>query len=99
LLGVALFGMLPELSVDAGWFVALAVTLHKIPEGPALGGIVRGAMHSGGRSRTRALASCILTEGCIIVAAEIRLALAPRLGGILLDHNEVVNRIERLSPP
>lgn len=156
LLGVALFGLLPELALDAGWFVSLllfgagyglligvnryvypvcptcshshdhsacadelhgfalpllvaaaihsfldgwsvatvqaasplglrlavplAVTLHKIPEGLALGGIVRGAMHSGAGSRTRALAGCVLAEGCTMVGGVIGLALAPRLG-------------------
>jgi zinc transporter ZupT len=156
LLGVALFGLLPELAVDAGWFVSLllfgagyglligmdryvypvcptcshshdhsacadelhgfalplvaaaaihsfldgwsiaavqaasplgvrlavplAVTLHKIPEGLALGGIVRGAMHSGKGSRTRALAGSMLAEACTIAGAGIALALAPRWG-------------------
>jgi len=60
--------------------VPLAVTLHKVPEGLALGGIVRAAVHAGARSRTRALVGCILAEACTIVGAGIGLGLAPSLG-------------------
>jgi zinc transporter ZupT len=64
------------LSLGLNLAVPLAVTLHKIPEGIALGGIVRAAVGS----RMHALAGCILAEGCTIIGAGIGLSLAPRLG-------------------
>jgi len=54
----------------------LAVILHKIPEGIALGGILFAAIGP----RPLALAGCILAEGCTMLGAGIGLLLAPRLG-------------------
>ncbi|MBV8731246.1 MAG: hypothetical protein JO336_15670 [Acidobacteriia bacterium] len=60
--------------------VPFAVTLHKIPEGIALGGILRAAVRSGKPGgRMRAVSGCVLAEGCTIVGGAIGLALAPRL--------------------
>jgi zinc transporter ZupT len=56
--------------------VPLAVTLHKIPEGLALGAIVCAAIGPG----PRALVGCILAQGCTMLGAGIGLLLAPRLG-------------------
>ena len=56
--------------------VPMAMILHKIPEGIALGGIVCAAVGS----RPMALAGCILAEGCTMIGAGIGLLLAPRLG-------------------
>ena len=56
--------------------VPLAVALHKIPEGIALGGIVRASMHS----RPAAFAWCIVAEGATLVGGTGGLLMAPHLG-------------------
>ena len=56
--------------------VPMAVMLHKIPEGIALGGILSAAIGP----RALALALCVLAEGCTLLGAGIGLLLAPRLG-------------------
>jgi len=56
--------------------VPLAVGLHKVPEGIALGGILLAAMSS----RPRALAACILAEGATLLGGIAGMLLAPRLG-------------------
>lgn len=56
--------------------VPLAVGLHKLPEGLALGAILLAAM----KSRAAAFAGCVLAESCTLVGAAVGLALAPRLG-------------------
>ena len=56
----------------------LAVGLHKIPEGIALGAILWASMHS----RAAALAWCAAAESCTIVGGAVALALAPRLGTV-----------------
>ncbi|HEY7389215.1 MAG TPA: ZIP family metal transporter [Bryobacteraceae bacterium] len=56
--------------------VPLAVTLHKIPEGIALGGILRAA--SG--TRGHALAGCVAAEGCTILGGALGLLMTPALG-------------------
>jgi zinc transporter ZupT len=61
--------------------VPLAITLHKIPEGIALGGIVYAAIGSENvKARTRALTGCVLVEGCTMVGALLGLVLAPQFG-------------------
>ncbi len=61
--------------------VPLAVSLHKFPEGIALGGIVCAAMGSATLGlRMRALIGCILAEGCTLAGAGLGLKLAPQLG-------------------
>ncbi len=61
--------------------VPLAVSLHKVPEGIALGGIVCAAMGSATVGlRMRALIGCILAEGCTLAGAVMGLKLAPQLG-------------------
>lgn len=56
--------------------VPLAVGLHKIPEGIALGAILWASM----RSRAAALAWCVIAESCTILGGAFALALAPRVG-------------------
>jgi zinc transporter ZupT len=56
--------------------VPLAIALHKIPEGIALGGLVRASM----RSRSAAFAWCALAEGATLVGGAAGLLLAPRIG-------------------
>jgi zinc transporter ZupT len=57
-----------------GWNVTTA--LHKIPEGVALGGILRAALGS----RGAALGWCLLAEGATLVGGFAGLSLAPHLG-------------------
>jgi zinc transporter ZupT len=56
--------------------VPLAVGLHKIPEGLALGAILWASM----RSRPAAFAWCVAAEGCTVIGGAVGLALAPKLG-------------------
>jgi len=56
--------------------VPLAVTLHKLPEGIALGGILRASM----RSRGAAMAWCVLAEGATLLGGVLGLAMSPHLG-------------------
>lgn len=67
-----------QLAVPLGLRVAvpLAVTLHKIPEGIALGGILRAAV----KSRVSALGWCLAAEGATLAGALGGLAMDPHLG-------------------
>jgi zinc transporter ZupT len=56
--------------------VPLAVALHKIPEGIALGAIVRASI----ASRRRALMWSVLVESTTLVGGVLGLLIAPRLG-------------------
>ena len=56
--------------------VPLAITLHKLPEGVALGGILQAAV----ASRARALAWSFLAEGATLAGAALAMGLAPELG-------------------
>ena len=56
--------------------VPLAVALHKVPEGIALGGILRASIGS----RGAALGWCLLAEGTTLVGGAAGLVLAPSLG-------------------
>jgi zinc transporter ZupT len=56
--------------------VPLAVTLHKLPEGIALGGILRASM----KSRGAAMAWCALAEGATLAGGVLGLAMSPHLG-------------------
>jgi zinc transporter ZupT len=58
--------------------VPLAVGLHKIPEGIALGAILWASM----RSRRAALAWCVAAESCTMVGGVLALDLAPHLGAL-----------------
>jgi zinc transporter ZupT len=62
--------------MDVRVTVPLAVGLHKVPEGLALGAILWASM----RSRPTAFAWCVAAEGCTVVGGVVGLALAPRLG-------------------
>jgi len=59
-----------------GTALPVALALHKIPEGIALGAILRAAV----RSRLSAFAWCLLTESMTALGAVAGLALAPHLG-------------------
>jgi len=56
--------------------VPLAVALHKLPEGIALGGILRAAV----RSRGRALWLAILAESATLAGGVLGLQMGPHLG-------------------
>ncbi len=56
--------------------VPLAIALHKLPEGIALGGILRAAV----KSRSMALLWCALAEGATLAGGVTGLWLAPHLG-------------------
>ena len=53
-----------------------AFAQQKLPEGIALGGILRASM----RSRTAAMGWCALAEGATLVGGALGLAMAPHLG-------------------
>jgi zinc transporter ZupT len=67
-----------QLHVPLGLRVAVpvAVALHKVPEGIALGGILRASV----KSRGAAMAWCTLVEGATLVGGVVGLAMAPHLG-------------------
>ena len=56
--------------------VPLAVALHKLPEGIALGGILRAAVHG----RSTAMIWCAAAEGATLLGGMLGLWLAPDLG-------------------
>lgn len=56
--------------------VPLAIALHKVPEGIALGGILRASVSS----RYAALGWCVLAEACTLLGGGAGLLMAPRLG-------------------
>jgi len=63
-------------SAHLGTPFVLAIAIHKIPEGLALGVIVRAAMDS----RRAALGWCLLAESATVLGAALELSLAPYLG-------------------
>jgi zinc transporter ZupT len=67
-----------QLAVPLGLRVAvpLAVALHKVPEGIALGGILRAAVGN----RATALAWAALAEGTTLLGGVLGLIMAPKLG-------------------
>ena len=56
--------------------VPVAIAVHKIPEGVALGGILRASV----RGRWATLGWCALAQGFTLVGGGVGLALAPHLG-------------------
>ncbi len=58
--------------------VPLAVALHKIPEGIALGAIARASLHS----RSSAVLWCIVAEGTTLVGGVMAVLVAPRPGAL-----------------
>jgi zinc and cadmium transporter len=67
-------------SAHLGVPFVLAIAIHKVPEGLALGVIVRAAMDS----RRAALGWCLLAESATVVGAALELVLAPYLGPQIL---------------
>jgi len=63
-------------SAHLGMPFVMAIAIHKIPEGLALGVIVRAAM----ASRRAALGWCLLAESATLAGAGLELVLAPYLG-------------------
>jgi zinc transporter ZupT len=68
-------------SAHLGMPFVLAIAIHKIPEGLALGVIVRAAMDS----RRAALGWCLLAESATVAGAALELGLAPYLGPHVLN--------------
>jgi len=68
----------------AGVRIALpmAVVLHKIPEGIALGAIMRAAV----LSRPTALGLCVAAESATLLGGAAGLELAPRLGAAWISY-------------
>jgi zinc transporter ZupT len=62
--------------------VPLAVALHKIPEGIALGAIARAAMGT----RSNAMVWCVAAEGTTLMGAIVGLAIAPRLSSAWITY-------------
>ncbi len=56
----------------------VAIALHKLPEGIALGGIMRASL----KSRHAAFAWCVIAEGSTIAGALLALLLAPGIGTV-----------------
>ncbi len=67
-----------QLAAPSGLRIAvpLAVALHKLPEGIALGGILRASI----KIRSTALAWCVVAEGATLVGAALGLVVGPHLG-------------------
>ncbi len=58
--------------------VPVAIALHKVPEGIALGGVMRASVPS----RSVALLWCLIAEGSTLAGGGLALALAPHLGSV-----------------
>jgi zinc transporter ZupT len=67
-----------QLAVPLGLRIAVpfAIALHKLPEGIALGGILRASV----KSRGKAFAFCAAAEGATLLGGAVGLAMAPHLG-------------------
>lgn len=67
-----------QLHVPLGLRVAvpIAVALHKVPEGIALGGILRASV----KSRAAAMGWCLVVEGTTLLGGVLGLVMAPNLG-------------------
>lgn len=67
-----------QLALPVGLRIAvpLAILMHKVPEGIALGGILRASVGS----RAAAMGWCLLAEGATLVGGLAGLGLAPKLG-------------------
>jgi zinc transporter ZupT len=67
-----------QLAVPLGLRIAVpfAIALHKLPEGIALGGILRASM----KGRGAAFGLCVVAEGATLVGGILGLAMGPHLG-------------------
>jgi zinc transporter ZupT len=74
--GLGIVGAYQESAGGLGTSVMVGVMLHKVPEGVALGVMLRAAL----RSRLAALALCATTEGATFLGALLYLEAGPRLG-------------------
>ncbi|MFB3828144.1 MAG: ZIP family metal transporter [Bryobacteraceae bacterium] len=64
------------LTAEVRLAIPVAVALHKLPEGVALGAIIRAAV----RTRAAAFGWCALAEGTTLVGGSVGLLLVPYLG-------------------
>jgi len=73
-----------QLTVPLGLRVAvpLAVALHKLPEGIALGGILRAAV----KSRRMAMGWAALAEGATMAGGGLGLLMGPHLGSVWITY-------------
>jgi zinc transporter ZupT len=73
-----------QLAVPLGLRVAvpLAIALHKLPEGIALGGILRASV----RLRSAALLGAVVAEGATLAGGALGLMVGPRLGSIWITY-------------
>jgi len=74
--GLGIVAAYEERAQGLGTALMVAVMLHKLPEGVALGVMLRAAL----RSRLGALTLCVLAEGATSLGALLYLVLGPRLG-------------------
>jgi zinc transporter ZupT len=75
--GVGIAASYEESAPGLGTAVLVAVMLHKVPEGIALGVMLRAALPA----RLAALALCAAAEGATFLGALLESLLGPRLGG------------------
>jgi len=75
--GVGIAAAYQESTEGLGAAVVTAVVLHKVPEGIALGVMLRAAL----RARWTALAWCATAEGATFLGALLYLLAGPRVGG------------------
>jgi len=75
--GVGIAAAYQESAQGLGTAVVAAVVVHKVPEGIALGVMLRAAL----RSRWSALAWCAAAEGATFLGALLYLLAGPRVGG------------------
>lgn len=72
--GIATAAEAHDMAIRLG--VPVAVAVHKIPEGLALGGILRASV----RSRWATFGWCVLGQGTTLLGGAVGLVLAPHLG-------------------
>jgi len=62
--------------------VPLAIALHKLPDGIALGGILRASV----RTRSAALAGAVVAEGMTMAGGVLGMVAGPRLGSMWITY-------------
>ena len=73
-----------QLNVPLGLRVAvpLAIAIHKLPEGIALGGVLRASVGS----RSAAMGWAVFAEGMTLVGGAVGLVMGPRLGTVWITY-------------
>ena len=77
---IATSGFVPAAGVR--FALPLAILVHKIPEGLALGSILRASL----KSRGMALVWCFVVEGTTLMGGWVGLAMAPSLGTVWITY-------------